>query len=328
MIRRALGVLALLVAVLLAPATSSANPLDIPSLAPPQFRAKLRAKLHTRERRTSADSRIELGSKHGYKLMLVAEGNLIAFVVLGKRSLKGGIHIFSGKKQSLVATAYVTHGTATPTRIEGSFGHFGSVRVRFHPSGRTSRKVPRRCKGRRGYLVRYGTFRGHIRFTGENKYVAVRAHRAKGHVRSPRHLRCPHRGPRGPHLRARARASRTGKLPAAIFAERRQPTTSAEVFAFQLDGLALVAAMTEESLGRMAELHYAISVVPGSVLFHDDALTSATLKPSRPFRGTGIYSAAPDGTKTWTGSLSAAFPGSPRLPLTGPEFFADLEVGF
>lgn len=335
MIRRAFVPLVLLLALLCVPAVSSAGPLDVPALAPPQFRAKLRAKLHTNERRSSADARINLGVKHGYRLMLVAEGNVVALVVFGKRNLRKGVHLLAGKKRSLVATAYATHGTVSPTRIEGSFGHFGSVAVRFHPSGRTSRKVPRRCKGRRGYLVRYGTFRGHIRFTGEDKYVAVRIHRAKGRVRTPRHLRCPHRRvhrPRRrvhrPHRRAGVSASRASGQRASIFAEYRLPTTSTQLLAYRVRDIALLVALTEESLGRMAELHYAMSVMPGSVLSHDDALTSATLKPSRPFHGKGVYSAAPDGTKTWTGSLSAGFPGSPRRALAGAGFVADLEADF
>jgi len=92
--------------------------------------------------------------------------------------------------------------------------------------------------------------------------------------------------------------------------------------------IALLLALAEESLGRMAILHYALEIVSGSVISHDDALTSATLAPPRPFHGKGIYRAAPDGTKTWSGSLSAAFPGRPRLALTGPEFAATLEAGF
>jgi hypothetical protein len=227
-----------------------------------------------------------------------------------------------------VATAYVTHGIVTPTRIEGSFGRFGSVAVRFRPSGRTSTEALHRCRGQRGYVTHYGAFVGNVRFTGEGKYVAVRAHRARGRVRGPRHVHC-RRGRSVRHLsHRRSSGSRSGGRRATLFAEHRTATTGTEVLAFQVGDIALLLALAEESLGRMAILHYALEIVSGSVISHDDALTSATLAPPRPFHGKGIYEAAPDGTRTWSGSLSVAFPGSPRLPLTGPEFAAKLEVGF
>jgi hypothetical protein len=327
---RSLALVALTTSLLLPPAVATANPLDIPAAAPPQFRAALRAKLQMKERRSSSESRIDLGRQHGYRLMVFAEGNVVAFAALDERRRSQSSHSRFLDSLSQVVTAYVTHGTVTPSRIEGSFGRFGSVSVRFRPSGRTSAKRLRRCRGQRGYVTRYGTFAGNVRFTGEDKYVAVRAHRAKGQVRGPRHIHC-HRGRHGRPLsrrRSGGSGSRSGESRATIFAERRIATAGTEVLAFQAGDGALLLALAEESLGRMAVVHYALEIASGSVLIHDDALTSATLAPPRPFHGKGIYEAAPDGTKTWGGSLSVAFPGSPRLPLTGPEFAAKLEVGF
>jgi hypothetical protein len=97
---------------------------------------------------------------------------------------------------------------------------------------------------------------------------------------------------------------------------------------FRVRNLALLLALQEETDGQMAIIRYALAFVRDSVLSHNDALTSATLRPPRPFHGKGVYSAAPDGTKTWSGSLSVAFPGAPRQPLTGPDFTTQLEVGF
>lgn len=328
MTRRSLALVAFAASLLLAPPAASANPLDIPAAAPPQFRAALRAKLHMSERRSSSESRIDLGTQHGYRLMIVAEGNVVALVALDKRRRPRALHSRFLDSIAQVATAYVTHGTVTPSRVEGSFGRFGSVSVRFRPSGRTSAKRLRHCGGQRGYLTRYGTFAGNVRFTGEDRYVTVRAHRVKGQVRGPRHARC-HRRRAGRSLaRHRSSGSRSGKSRATISAERRSPTAGTEVLAFQAGDLALLLALAEESQGRMAVVRYALEIASGSVLSHDDALTSATLAPPLPFHGKGIYEAAPDGTKTWSGSLSVAFPGSPRLPLTGPEFAAELEVGF
>jgi len=315
-----------------APAASPASPLDIPSAAPPQFRAVLREKLHTSEPRRSADSRIELGFQHGYRLMVIGEGNLVALVAMRDPGLSRILEaVSSAHKPPALArtvTAYVTRGTVTPTRIEASFGSLGDVAVRFHPSGRTVKEDPGHCRGNSAFKVRRGTFAGRIRFTGENGYVSVRAHRARGRVRTPRHLRCRGRRPVGPHPRDRSTGRRRSDSRAGMFVERHTPTTSTELFAFQTSRLSLLLALAEESRGTMAVFHYVLALVGGRVLTHDDALTSATLRPPRPFHGRGIYSAAPDGTKTWSGSLSVAFPGAPRQPLTGAEFASQLTVGF
>jgi hypothetical protein len=235
---------------------------------------------------------------------------------------------------SQVATGYVTRGTVTPTRIEGSFGRFGSVSLRFVPSGRTVKGSRHRCPRHARYTTRYGRFVGNVRFTGEHGYVAVRAHRAKGRVRTPRHLQCRYRGVRIEALRRRSARRREPPVVSDLVAEYRQPTDSTGLFAFQVQdpsverALALLLALREETRERMAVVRYAMTFTDRSVLSRDDALTSATLHPPRPFRGKGVYSAAPDGTTTWSGSLSIAFPGAPRQPLTGPEFTSKLEAGF
>lgn len=330
MIRRALLPAALAFALLTAPA-SWATPLDIPAAAPPQFRALLRAKLHTSERRSSAMTRIELQPQHGYRLMVIGEGNVVALVVMREYGSERSLFESKGAVGQVV-TGYVTRGSVTPTRIEGSFGRMGSVAMRFNPSGRASKEDPRRCRGHGHYTTRYGTFAGHIRFTGEDGYVAVRAHRARGRVRTPRHLRCRHGRFIGSFLRQRSTGSRPTRSVSGLVAEHHLPTRSTELLAFQVQrsgrSLALLLALQEESEERMAILRYALAFVGDSVLSHDDALTSATLRPPRPFHGKGIYSAAADGTRTWSGSLSIAFPGAPRQPLTGEDFATELEVGF
>lgn len=333
MIRRAVLPAVLVACMLVAPAVSRATPLDIPSVAPKQFRALLRAKLHTSERRASAMTQIELPRQHGYRLMVFGEGNLVAFVVMRRDgSVRSSLR--SKAAFSQVATGYVTRGTVTPTRIEGSFGRFGSVNLRFVPSGRTVKGGRRRCFRHARYTTRHGRFVGNVRFTGEHGYVAVRAHRAKGRVRTPRHLQCRYRGFRVGAVRRRSARRSEDPTVSGLVAEYRQPTNSTELLAFQVHfplrerNLALLLAVQEEVKERMAVVRYAMMFSGRSVLSRDDALTSATLHPPRPFHGKGIYSAAPDGTTTWGGSLSISFPGAPRQPLVGPEFTSKLEAGF
>ncbi|MFI5025385.1 MAG: hypothetical protein ACHQCI_01350 [Solirubrobacterales bacterium] len=327
MIRRALwGVALAATSFLLAPTLTRANPLDIPAAAPPQFRALLREKLHTSRGSFASESRIDLNSQHGYRLVVIGEGNVVALAVMRDgRPRSATSH--RPRSFSQVLTGYVTRGTATPTRIKGSFGSFGSIDVRFRPSGRVVTDDPRRCGGRDHFTYRYGTFVGRIRFTGENHYIAVRAHRAKGRVRSPLHLHCRRYVP--VPLAQRGRSTKNESLPyAALTAEHREVTASTGLLVLRSGRRALLLALQEENLGRMAEVRYGLMLTESNVLRHNEALTAATLSPPRPFHGKGIYHAAPDGTTSWTGSLSIAFPGAPRLPLTGTDFAMELEAGF
>jgi hypothetical protein len=116
--------------------------------------------------------------------------------------------------------------------------------------------------------------------------------------------------------------------PTVLAAFWRQVVSSTDFFSFQIGEKTLYLAVTEESKGSMAEVRYAAVVARSKTFVSDDALTSATVRPPAPFHGTGSYAAAPDGTKSWTGSLSVSFPGAPRFPLTGPQFEDMLATGF
>src|SRR5262249_30241005 len=151
-------------------------------------------------------------------------------------------------------------------------------------------------------------------------YVAVRAHRAKGLVRSPVRLHCSTQNfyPRARRSSRRAGSSRS--TPTILDAHWRQALSSTDFFAFQVRERSLYVVVAQQSMGSMAAVRCGIAIAPSGTFARDDALTSATLKPPVPFHGEGIYGAAPDGTKSWTGSLSVAFPGAPRFPLTGTQF--------
>jgi hypothetical protein len=330
MSRRALsGAIVALACLVSTPALAGANPLDVVSAAPPRFRPLLREELHTGGGRGSfaTESRLTLKSQHGYRLAVIGEGNVVALVVMRDRRYRTG----SGDAvaRSRAVTVYVTRGRATRSRIEGSFGSLGSIAVRFRPSGRMATGDRRRCLGRRRFVYRRGSFVGRIRFTGEHRYVAVHAHRVKGRMRTPLHLHCRGADARLPLRQRGLRSTARRRRPsfAVLSAEHREATTGTELLALQAGRVALLVATAEESLGETAEVRYGLVVAPGTSLRHDDSLTSATLAPPRPFHGKGVYRAAPDGTTTWAGSLAIAFPGTPRLPLAGSGFAAELEAG-
>lgn len=332
MTRRAQIAIALVVLCVLAlPSSSLAGALDIPAAAPPQFRALLRAKLQMPPLRHGFESRFDLKAQHGYTVTVVGEGDIVVVEVSRPtHPRKGnGLEKLLGVKQAV--TAYVTRGTVTPHRIKASFGQFGAVDVRFRPSGRVVESHPhRRCRGTNHFTSELGVFVGGVRFSGERQYVAVRSHRVKGRIRTPLHLHC---SSLPPGFAASSRARRVPKSRpfnlAFLTATWRHAVSAVELITFRVGQTTLFAAINEEGLGSMARIRYALVTAPSKKAFAlNDALTEATIAPPTPFHGEGHYSAAPDGTTSWTGPLSVSFPGAPRLALTGEAFEATLGSGF
>ncbi len=332
MIRRLSAVAALLTVGLCAlPSLAMAGALDIPAAAPAQFRALLRAKLHMPPPRHAFESRFDLKAQHGYTVSVVGEGDIV--VVQVSKPIPPGngnaLEKLIGFKRAV--TAYVARGTVSSRRITASFGKFGKVDVRFRPSGRVVESPPRhRCRGTDHFTSKLGVFVGGVRFSGEQQYIAVRSHRVKGRIRTPLHLRCSSL-PSGLFSSPRARPVRQHPVftPTFLAATSRHGVSAAELITVRVGKTTLFAAITEEGLGSMARIRYALATAPSTKSFaRNEALTEATITPPVPFRGKGTYRAAPDGTTSWTGPLSVSFPGAPRLPLAGEAFKATLEAGF
>jgi hypothetical protein len=316
------------------PSAGAAGPLDIPSAVPPQFRALVRKRLHRPRPRAASEYRFDLEARKGYKVSVIGEGNIVALEVIrvrNQKSARGRSFLRSG-----AVTVYVARGTVTPHRLAASFGAMGRVAMRFRPSGRIAKSKPRRhCRGADHFTSRLGVFVGNLRFKGEDRYLSLHVHRAKGHIRSPLHLHCG-----GFHFRSiEGRGEAAGRkarpvrelpvfTPTILAATDRHGVSAVELLAFQIGKRTLFLAIDEQSHGSTAEVRYAISLSKTKAFTFNEALTSATLQPPKPFRGKGSYRAAADGTSSWSGSLSASFPGLSRLSLAGPEFETALVSGF
>jgi len=309
------------------PSASGAAGLDIPAAVPPQFRALVRERLHTPKPHGRGEYRFDIETEQHYDLSVIAIGNIVVLEVI-RASDRAAIQDRS-LKRGVAATAYVARGTVTPRRITASFGDLGRVAVRFRPSGRIATSKPRRhCRGTDHYTSHLGVFVGKVRFRGEDHYVSVRAHRAKGRVRTPLHLHCAFflRPPRG-------RAARPVRdlppfAPTVLAAGHRQALSASELLVFQFGKRTLFLAVTEESHGKVAKVRYAIATAPNRAFTFNEVLNHAVLDPPAPFHGKGIYSATADGVASWSGPLSVSYPDAPRLPFTGPEFKAELASGF
>jgi hypothetical protein len=316
---------------LVLPSLATADALDIPAAVPPRFRALVRARLHMPPPRHPFESRIELKAQHGYEVAVVGEGDVVAVEVIRTKpkAKQGLLEKLFGPKQAV--TAYVARGTVTPRRIAAGFGKLGEIDMRFQPSGGVVKSGShRRCRGTDHFTSRLGVFVGGLRFSGEKHYIAFDSHRAKGRVRSPLRLHCASAAfRRRTETRARPVRRHPSFAPAFLLSSSRHGVSSVELTTLRVGARTLFLAITEEGLSSMARIRYALAIAPTKKSFAlNDAVTAATITPPLPFHARGSYSAAPDGTTSWTGPLSVSFPGAPRLPLAGEEFTATLEVGF
>lgn len=229
--------------------------------------------------------------------------------------------VWRGGKMQRTTTNYLARGVARPERLQATFGKFGAVSMRFRPA--RGQEPTKRCRFGRLFLKQRGLFLGSLRFRGEDGYVSVRLHRAKGAV-----VRV------GKRCRVRRRSlfdpadflALFAKPEAAMLTMSRDGVDSTALLAIQFKKSTFIT-VHEESRGKLAIVRIAIARKPGKLDFNE-ALTSGQLTAPRPFHGTGRYRAFPDGSNTWSGNLSVTFPGFPRFPLTGPSFETLVEVPF
>ncbi|HWJ43513.1 MAG TPA: hypothetical protein VNR67_08775 [Solirubrobacterales bacterium] len=226
-------------------------------------------------------------------------------------------------KKRVALTEYVARGIQTPERLRASFGKLGRVSMRF----RESRRRPwfgkvRDCRGRDRFVVRRGTFVGNLRFRGEDGYLNIRAHRAKGAIPGVA-AKCQ----RGNRSRlAHGSSIIDGSFSGLLATWRNGVNATVFAAASFRDDLVYVA-QREESRGRLSVFRTAAAIGRGELPLNE-TVTGGRFSPPAPFHGTGRYRAEPDGSASWTGNLSVDFPGAPRFPLAGPGFETSLEAGF
>ena len=243
---------------------------------------------------------------------------------VGVSTYGGGLslEVWRGGRKQRSMTAYLARGVARPERLQAAFGNFGRVSMRFRPS--RNREPGRRCSFGRVLISQHGLFLGKLSFRGEDDYVSVRLHRAKGTI-----LRLGKRC----HVHRRHHFDPSDldflfRRPEAVMLTiSREGVDSTAVLAIAAKQKSAFVAVHDESRGKLAIVRLAEVHKPGTLRF-DEALASGRLTAPRPFRGTGRYRALPDGSQTWTGDLTVNFPGAPRFPLTGPNFETLLEVPF
>jgi hypothetical protein len=309
---------ALALALLCLPAPATAAPLDFPFHLPASVPAQLRAQVRNQMNPGHAPA-----PSHPEFILKASNGYLVG--VIGVAT--GVVALEVARHHASAATVYVARGTATSRRLEASFGSLGKVAMRFQPSPSPVGRSRQVCRGDSGSLDRRGVYVGGFRFTGEGGYVSVQAHRVKGDVSTPSPVCTRSRSVRRPK-RATGPERHHEQPPAILLASWRHAVDSAEFAVIGIGEDTLFFATTAQSEGRLAVLRLAIAGAKRKTFTVDDALTSAQVSPPAPFDGTGTYTAAPDGTTTWTGSLSVNFPGAEHFPMVGPQFKAFVGTAF
>lgn len=228
-------------------------------------------------------------------------------------------------KHSLELSTYIARGRVSPTAIQADFGPLGRAAMRFQPSGKvTYSRRHRHCIGPDHYTIHFGVFVGSVRFRGEGGYTAAKVKRVKGKEITPRLLFCPDTFFEEIRQEQRTRSKDKNAKLTRLEAGLRSGLTATEFAATAKAGKAVFFAESEQSLGPLAVFRVATVHASPATFAFDNALSLAGVTPPSPFSGSASFQRAPNGTKSWTGSLSVSFPGEPSVPLTDPSFRTQL----
>lgn len=264
----------------------------------------------------SASSRstveFELRTKSGYRVQIEGSGHEATLTV--SRNSIGAVYVVRRAKVS-------TDG------LRARFGKLGRISVRFEPSGKVDREEPPgRCKGK-ARVVRFGRYVGTIRFRGERGYVRIDADEAHGTSVSAPPWRCKAR-----HHGGKFAAMGSKKAPPSIEVTALEATTrngrvgfaATDFRAPEEQPLTIFNAGTLSRRGAMLIYHYALVLGKDRTFSFDDALSTATVDPPKPFRGSAAFQRNQDGSTAWSGTLRLFLPGVGDLALTGPRYKAKL----
>jgi hypothetical protein len=251
---------------------------------------------------------------HATGLRVQASNGYTAFVtglpkgVIGPTAGVGIKLITSG-----ASATYLVPGTFGRRRIVAQFGDLGSLDVTFHPSGKLGRYHPQCTRSR--YRVKKGVWEGSINFTGDGGYTTLAATQAK-----PTFLFDPQV----------CESITGGKADGGGWLSVAGQSTFFD--AYQNDGrgtsTAFRAAEFESGTPMVISREVWTTGTPQAFTY-DNALTNATAQPPPPFQGLATFQSTRrngfgrDGT--FTGSLSASFPGGPTVSLTDPGSSAHIE---
>jgi hypothetical protein len=209
--------------------------------------------------------------------------------------------------RGLSASDYTVPGIVNSKRIQGGFGKFGHIDVRFHVRKERKFRFEPDCTPIREQI---GIFKGRIHFRGEQGYTQVDSRRSKGRVFFPHPVHCDGGGGGG---------GGGGDHGTELLAQKGSTL-------FDVDkpkGIPIVffLALTDAQKRQVLIDRFAFRFADKSEFTFDQGLTTAHVEPGgSAFSGAADFTAPHD----WLGPLTRSFPGAPDLPLAGPDFTARL----
>lgn len=228
------------------------------------------------------------------------------------------ISAFSARAGGGSAFYFLTWGSVSRKGIHANLGRLGSIALRFHRSGKTTRRAQKNCRGG-PEVVMHGTFVGRIRFDGEAGYTKVATSRVRGSLSfAPRRF-CHF--PDGEVERPRPR--RKERFVTRLMATASRPGRYVTFSASRSDRepvLTQFDALMDEERGAMSVLRFVDATADATAFPFAPSLDSATVAPPAPFEGTAAFTRIDDFATRWEGPLTVDFPGRPDVPLTGREF--------
>ncbi|HEX2391512.1 MAG TPA: hypothetical protein VHI77_01200 [Solirubrobacterales bacterium] len=284
-------------------------------------------------RLTDLTAWMRLPGSHGYRIEIEAFTDTVYLTV----------HARDGAEAE-----YSVKGNVSPHMVKANFGSFGLISVSFD-GGRVKHRFKRTRCGPQSEMFQRGTFKGTIRFQGEEGFTSVSAHSARGSVEQSVETVClsperqrrergdAHAGRRRPRgamspSAAASVASRTTVLGASeaeadrgvgFFYEASADERHGEV---SDHGDAVLNAQVVERRGRIEIERRQIFEGPaGSLIVRppSDGSQAALLTLASPFAGSAEYSKRQGAdAASWIGDLRVALPGEPEVSLAGPGFRA------
>jgi hypothetical protein len=252
---------------------------------------------------SSVESEFDARASHGYAIQVSASDGEVALSASGEAG----------------TASYSVAGRASAAGIDASFGKLGSIDVEFKPGKRRRAETPPgRCEGKQR-ITRWGVFVGTIRFAGEHGFTHLDATRVPGLVRRSPHWKCkrPHGHGRGSPVFLPDRdesppiifegGSRGGAFSFNAYAQR--PAEER--------GLTLFSVSLSERRRRVRIFRTVFTLGNERSFSFDQALTTATLAPPKPFSGSATFQRRSDDAPVFAGTLAVALPGTGKISLAG-----------
>jgi hypothetical protein len=278
---------------------------------------------------------VYLGKAEGFEVFISNPEPHVAILYVYRVSTSEGSSSYASSAYAVRPQSSIATGV-----LRARFGSIGSVVLRFHPNGKTKTGRPsKHCHGRPPEREE-GEYEGSVSLRGEGDYFHLRDRRAPGSRSRTFRLSC---APGQAH-KVESQPLYEYVVPSTGFTTSSAGGSIALLLAISRSGgrVVYLRAAHMQSSDPGAEVQAAtLERQPGMAIGRSadggggtgTLLTSlpgehpatATLAPSAPFHGEGIYKENSSTSHSWTGTLGVNFPGL-DLPLTGPTFATSLCV--